>query len=1353
MVVVSAIVVGLGIAAYLAYETRARGELTARNFRSLATAAQQIRFHVEGIVEALDNVIGGCRARELPSAECGRKIADEIPGARPISGGPRFDRLRARAAGVECGKLGLFVDSRGDDLGLLFFVAPPGAGSDCAASQGGLWIDFDLTPILASIAAQQPFETLLLVDSQGGVLYGSNPVQVPAVDVGDLLDRLVAAGNGEPPPAPAAAGGVAAAGNGRRMGEGVAYSWSALGAQYSAFAKKLHFRPTERMPSALDFADGKELGELSIVGLVPSADFIDEATLIPPLYTGLLLMLLLLLLLLAPAIRFLVVGSAERVSRRWVVAMTFGAFAATGLATFFVCHGIAQRQLRADLDAAADELGTLVAARLCDELGAARSLLGAFEKASVPANGSGAGPIAVDLPLAAAGIRYPFAISEFRSTGDIARRWRGIPPAPDETLRIESTPPASAATYADRKYFLDAMAGNLVACKGAGSKADGFAVDVVRSRRSGRTTVLVAKPSAAADRAVLGVSLPVLSAAPTTMPPGFTFAVIDRAGDVLFHSEPSRARVENLFAEIEAEELEAAIRFGATGRTVRASYRGAPVVLHVRPVAGLDDWSTVVIEEQSDLRTIRGILLANWVALFGLYASVLWGTLVVLHLGRRRRSWIAPRSDRGTQYTRALLLVLLAAVTGLVTVSRYGGTTTAVGVFVVPALVLAILALNLRWEPGRARFLRGALGLAALLAGALVWLVGWVLEDGYALLPPLVLLGILGSGALLRRWVERRPDGYVGPYLALVSVSLVLLAAVPAAAIYRVAYGEAVQLGVRYGQIEGLRRLVEQAEQIVRGLEGDWDARVADDLREVIAKHSARFAAGGNGARPPESWLFQAVPSYYVERSAASLAQCCCCRRQKGDCDEPCSKVSRAPCVEPVGRAGVPARDFLGEGLADSLDSISRLFARGSTEALRLVSGVSLRSATNFEVAIASASGNGDSRWAAAAWGNRLGLCLVGDHDNKLLARSPERAFGVAATFPATRPSVGVLAVVCALMVSVAWLAVFVVARRLYLLRPIDWAGEPSATLDDETKGTVFLLWKPSATAPESRAAAVIDVRLPDAGDDGAWAAASRVADEGLVVVDHFEHGPEGAPVARRKLALVEALAARDDLCVAILSETDPGAEAMGEGAPAPDGPDGAAWAHALSRFEHLRLPAAGAAQGEWLLGPEIVALVWRKAAVRAGLATAADRWAIWGSLPRAEKLALAQLASEGYVNFRARRTLHRLLERGLIHRRPVVDFADEGFRHFVRQVSAAAPVAEWERAGGQSLVEALTLPVVVIACLVLVFLFSAQTDAILKISAALGTLLALLPVVGKVLGALGAQQLAKTLEDGVAKV
>src|SRR5579862_3029443 len=329
-----------------------------------------------------------------------------------------------------------------------------------------------------------------------------------------------------------------------------------------------------------------------------------------------------------------------------------------------------------------------MAGNLEDEIRSAYAQLVSLERAAaVPvaaAAGAAAGPGAQELRddllawrpgLLAA---YPFAESFawLRADGSTALRWT------TDKVALRPRPVSS------RGYFQRVLAGDLWrlppsrprrpagwpgggagAPAGLAPAADGtgaFTVDSLSGAISGVRQAVLAKPAAAGPDSgikVATLSMPMLSVIRPVTPPDLEFAVIDGGGTVLFHSDPERNNVENLFVETDRDlHLRSAV--SARHRTsLDLRYWGKDYRAAVEPVRG-PPWTIVALRPRGPLEAanVEGILTALVFLL--LYAGGFGAALAALALARPgyRPEWLWPSPQRSNDYLRLLLLYVLLSV-------------------------------------------------------------------------------------------------------------------------------------------------------------------------------------------------------------------------------------------------------------------------------------------------------------------------------------------------------------------------------------------------------------------------------------------------------------------------------------------------------------------------------------------------------------------------------------------------------------------------------------------------------------------------------------------------------------------
>ena len=127
----------------------------------------------------------------------------------------------------------------------------------------------------------------------------------------------------------------------------------------------------------------------------------------------------------------------------------------------------------------------------------------------------------------------------------------------------------------------------------------------------------------------------------------------------------------------------------------------------------------------------------------------------------------------------------------------------------------------------------------------------------------------------------------------------------------------------------------------------------------------------------------------------------------------------------------------------------------------------------------------------------------------------------------------------------------------------------------------------------------------------------------------------------------------------------------------------------------------------------------------------------LWSSCREDEKLLLFQLAHNGLANGRNRRTVRRLMARGLVRRNPNLELFSESFRLSVLEAAERENIVTIARENrGASTWDSLRLPFFVIIISFLLLLFATQKDMLTTTTALATALTTGLPVLMKLIGA-----------------
>jgi hypothetical protein len=321
------------------------------------------------------------------------------------------------------------------------------------------------------------------------------------------------------------------------------------------------------------------------------------------------------------------------------------------------------------------------------------------------------------------------------------------------------------------------------------------------------------------------------------------------------------------------------------------------------------------------------------------------------------------------------------------------------------------------------------------------------------------------------------------------------------------------------------------------------------------------------------------------------------------------------------------------------------------------------------------------------------------------------------------------------------------VVVRLFLLDPPGSAGESGTPGDPDAGGSpVWVAVKPPGAALAALAGEtdrfVVDLLCARVPEDCARLVPEHLAAK-LIVVDHVETRL-GSGWSEAVVSLLEDLVFRRDARVVVLSEVDPLAFLSDQFAHSePTDPDARKVVETFWRwvqvFAACETSEVRPAQVDAKAGP-LAALIAGKAAPADG--QDARYWRIWAESTKAEKLAMSQLAHEGFLNPNNRDVARRLARRGLVRFRPAFAFFADDFRRFVLRAEPPRDVLQWEREGGPGWRRVQT-PLLVAVAVVVAFFFVTQPHAYTAGLALLGALSTAVPRLLEVAGFFGRRRAA----------
>lgn len=411
-----------------------------------------------------------------------------------------------------------------------------------------------------------------------------------------------------------------------------------------------------------------------------------------------------------------------------------------------------------------------------EEGGAARVLL---RKASFAVDGgSGDGD---SVPAAVAPMRglYPFFDMVLFSDPDSRQKEKW-------SVGETATPLVQVETNASR----DVKRGRLWTVLDRDGGRMPIALHLRMSSTTGSLVPLIATPVEAGDpqatgepRQFLGTAtmVPELSSLlRPVLPDGFSFAVVERDGTVVTHSDPSRSLYENFFEETDCSGGLRSVIESRGVDLVSGTYRGRAQKFHVRPIERTP-WTLIVFRDLEVPRTVLLDALLTWFAVYGLYllAIVVGVMLLRVLVGVDGAEWIWPDGYCETDYAGSLLtLMVITLFFVAVLIERPSSSLALLGTSLsLPLAAASHLYIRLTWSAS-ARERQGTLGAAS--RGAAPWWAAWLsmlaafaLAVSTTLGDPVAMTFALGGVSLLAvmstpvaDFAARRPGAWLAVALA-----------------------------------------------------------------------------------------------------------------------------------------------------------------------------------------------------------------------------------------------------------------------------------------------------------------------------------------------------------------------------------------------------------------------------------------------------------------------------------------------------------------------------------------------------------------------------------------------------------
>ncbi|MBZ5548909.1 MAG: cache domain-containing protein [Acidobacteriia bacterium] len=404
---------------------------------------------------------------------------------------------------------------------------------------------------------------------------------------------------------------------------------------------------------------------------------------------------------------------------------------------------------------------------------------------------------------------------------------------------IEKFSTTRFVSVAERPYFRNIMeerGWNLPS--GWRPSTDGqfrFFLEPILSWNSGELQAMLSIPGPnqnGSPRWVTTVVAKLISLQNTAIPPGFGYAVIERGGKIMFHSDPTLSGAD-FFQECGNDlELQALV-FARASKAIDVQCAGREHRMFVKPLNGLP-WTLVVFKEWEVAQTANLELLSASLIL-GIFYGVVF-VVPVLFLCLRRPEWMWPDDRRRADYrlllAANLALIVVLLLTEFIFVPHHH---VPVSTLVLPPFALLLNRLKVKgadpllWKKHPSFLV--LLVLPIVLLGLAWWnraAIGsptpsWALFGGLlqvSLLCAVFFFVFYPSRSLppgLVSLIERSGKGPMGSratYLLATFSLVVILSVLPALAFFRLAHDTEMEILVKHGQFRLVHALVERQHRV-----------------------------------------------------------------------------------------------------------------------------------------------------------------------------------------------------------------------------------------------------------------------------------------------------------------------------------------------------------------------------------------------------------------------------------------------------------------------------------------------------------------------------------------------------------
>ena len=667
-VVLATVALGAAGTAYWMFVTQQRQYLIGRDFRVLSNLAVQIDKTVPLEAQVVVNAVGASRAAFGGSDRSKSPEATwfALRGKPYQAGDIKFGKVAAE--GTQPPKPLAYNYSFNAGAPLVLTVTFWPVDDPARVQTATLGLQPVLQPMFTGKVGQGAFETILLGDRNGRVLIGAgeNAAQIQSSGLGVLTSK---GADGKP----------------------VAFVEIAQSIRTSnvSFADVDYTLFTFPCCNAATGAAGTAgpAAPLVLAGLIRtdvlrSNSWAISTTLVKSIVLGLFLAVVSW-----PFLRLILLGDRQQVRSTDFFQLGASSVTGLGLVTIILLDVTAYWHLKSDTDAQLEQLAAELDSRAAAEVRHAYNQLVCIERNLDLPLGKGIRSTKPDsvLEIALEGCPKPDdAGSVPRSTDRLSAGDRLAWEYPffetvafidedgQQLLKLGTSDIVSnRINVAERDYFKTIAGGRGWSARDFCNGGDKCAFESVLSWTIGEPRAVLAKTARPPDQGkasakripVVAISLLMRSLINPVLPPGFAFLVIDRTGNVLFHSDRQRNLNENFFLETDNNRRLRAEVSAHSAEPLNISYWGSEYRAYLRPMT-LPDMYVVTLSQKERAWAIN----REWVVvalIFGTVYLAFWLAAALLTLGRNA-SWVWPDPARVQAYVNVSLvctaLILIAAL-------------------------------------------------------------------------------------------------------------------------------------------------------------------------------------------------------------------------------------------------------------------------------------------------------------------------------------------------------------------------------------------------------------------------------------------------------------------------------------------------------------------------------------------------------------------------------------------------------------------------------------------------------------------------------------------------------------------